>query len=384
MHYATMGADTWTLSTECPFPRSPTNTWHGQSSDAIQDAHLVTPALNIPPGCVLSFWHTYKFESTFDGGVIEISLDGGITWTDLGEHIISQNGYNAVISTDYMSPIAGRTAWSGGTLGPMVEVRVDLSPFAGLLRLVRFRLASDAGNYREGWFIDDLKVEYGEHCLSGNGRLAWDADGYSCQSEARLTLSDLDLAGAGVWTVSVFSTTEPSGEEIQMTETDDLGVFAAAVPLVGSSTPTEQDGLIQVSDFDTLTAFYLDARSLDGTANVPRTATASLDCTPPTISDLSSYAVDESAVQISWKTDEPATSIVHYGLTEEAFDLQRVSPYLRSNHSILISGLTECTDLYFRVASSDSVGNTTVDDNAGANYSISTWEKANVFEDMLV
>lgn len=382
-HYAATGADTWTVTTECPFPKSASNTWHGQSTDAVQDAFLITPALTLLEGSVLSFWHTYKFESTFDGAVIEISLDGGANWIDLGEYIMTPNGYNSNISEDYLSPIAGRTAWSGGTIGPMVEVRVNLSSFVGPLRLIRFRLASDSGNYREGWFIDDIRVEYGANCLSGDGWLVWDAEGYPCQAEAVLTLSDLDLAGMGTWTVNVSSSSEPSGETISLTETTDLGVFQGMVPLSGSGTPIQEDGVIHVADRDVLAALYLDELSLDGTANVPRTATASLDCSPPTISNLSAYAVDESVVQISWTTDELASSAVRYGSAPELLNFEVVSPYFKTSHTVRLTGLSECATVYYSVASSDAVGNTTEDDNAGHLYLIATWGKGTVFEDTL-
>ena len=33
----------------------------------------------------LSFWHRYATEASWDGGVVEISTDEGLTWLDLGD-----------------------------------------------------------------------------------------------------------------------------------------------------------------------------------------------------------------------------------------------------------------------------------------------------------
>ena len=105
----------------------------------------------------LSFYHTYELENTYDGAVIEISTDGGSTFTDLGSHI-TQGGYNGTISTSYQSPIAGRNAWTGGSLGTMSQVVVDLSSYVGHTVIIRFRMACDSSVNKTGWYVDDVVV----------------------------------------------------------------------------------------------------------------------------------------------------------------------------------------------------------------------------------
>ena len=72
----------------------------------------------------VSFRNFYNTESTFDGGVLEVSspnINAGaftdVTAAAVGGSFVT-GGYNATISTAFMSPIAGRMAWSGnsGTL----------------------------------------------------------------------------------------------------------------------------------------------------------------------------------------------------------------------------------------------------------------------------
>jgi len=154
-HYAAQGVDDWALSTA--YYRSPTHAYFSSDTTTIKDACLLTRAFVVPAGAQLSFWHTYQLESGGDGAVIEISTNGGTTFVDLGSRILS-GGYTGVIATGWGSPISGRPAWTGGTLGAMQQVVVDLSPYAGQTVILRFRLACDDGVGGAGWYIDDVRV----------------------------------------------------------------------------------------------------------------------------------------------------------------------------------------------------------------------------------
>ena len=107
----------------------------------------------------LKFWHWYASESGFDGCVLEISTNGGTTWTDIGAANITQNGYNSTISTAFGNPIGGRQAWSGNS-GAFVESKVNLTPYANQpdTRL-RWRLGSDNSVSATGWNVDDITAQ---------------------------------------------------------------------------------------------------------------------------------------------------------------------------------------------------------------------------------
>ena len=89
--------------------------------------HQEFSAGNIPAGFVLSFFQRYDTENTFDGHVLEYSLDGGTTWTDIlaaqgtvpaNLNRFLLNGYNSTISVNFGSPIGGRRAWSASGAAP--------------------------------------------------------------------------------------------------------------------------------------------------------------------------------------------------------------------------------------------------------------------------
>jgi RHS repeat-associated protein len=152
---AAQGTDDWGLSTD--YSHSPTHAAFCSEPETVKDDYALTRSILVPTGGQLSFWHTYQLEAGYDGAVIEISTDGGATFTDLESHIAT-GGYTGQIATDWGSPIAGRSAWTGGSLGPMSEVVVDLSSYAGQSVILRFRLATDTGTGGGGWYIDDVLV----------------------------------------------------------------------------------------------------------------------------------------------------------------------------------------------------------------------------------
>ena len=94
----------------------------------------------------------------FDGGVLEISTDGGNTFQDIldaGGTFLT-GGYNRTISPDRGSPLAGRQAWSGNSNGFITTVvDVDAKSIGFVLR---WRMASDDSGPSEGWRVDTVNI----------------------------------------------------------------------------------------------------------------------------------------------------------------------------------------------------------------------------------
>ena len=154
-HSALIGDDEWEISTDVAY--SPTHAWHVPNANAISDTSLwnTAPVL-VAPDSTLSFWHQYKTEYDYDGGVIEVSTDGGASWADLGAYITA-NGYTGSLSTAYENPLGGRMAWTGN-LVTWTEVTVDLSSFAGQSVNIRWRLGCDSSLGADGWYIDNVRI----------------------------------------------------------------------------------------------------------------------------------------------------------------------------------------------------------------------------------
>ena len=113
----------------------------------------------------LTFRHNFNLEASptdpnvgFDGGVLELSTDGGNTFQDIlaaGGSFI-RGGYNRTIATDRGSPIAGRQAWSGNS-GGFITTIVNLPAIQTVGRL-RWRMASDTSGSGQGWRVDTVTM----------------------------------------------------------------------------------------------------------------------------------------------------------------------------------------------------------------------------------
>ena len=126
-----------------------------------KDDRLVAPPVDVTSVGIVSFWHRYGTEDGFDGGVLEVSRDGGTTWTDVvaAGGVFLKGGYNGSISSTDGSAIAGRKAWTGGNAtGAMTEVVVDVGALAGQGVQFRWRFASDGLVPGVGWWIDDVAL----------------------------------------------------------------------------------------------------------------------------------------------------------------------------------------------------------------------------------
>jgi hypothetical protein len=133
----------------------------------VSDKRLDSLAFPIPTATSVqvTFRQNFNLEASdvdpnlgFDGGVLEISTDGGNTFQDIlaARGSFVTGGYNRTISTDRGSPIAGRQAWSGSSEGFITTV-VNL-PIIFTGERLRWRMASDNSGSGEGWRIDTLNV----------------------------------------------------------------------------------------------------------------------------------------------------------------------------------------------------------------------------------
>jgi hypothetical protein len=84
------------------------------------------------------------------------------------------------------------------------------------------------------------------------------------------------------------------------------------------------------------------------------------DTTAPVISAVAASALTASGATVTWTTNEPATSLVEYGLTTSYGASSALNSTRVTAHSRTLSGLSAATLYHYRVISTDAAGNTAV------------------------
>ena len=163
-HAARTGSVDWAWSTQAA--QSPTHSWFADQVGSTGDQVLVSPPFVPHAGTSLTFWHTYEFESCFDGGTLEMSLDGGSSWTVLPDTAFTAGGFTENLYNT-TNPISGLRGWCRGTLGALTEVRADLSAWSGLPMKLRWHAGEDHTVAYTGWLVDSVMItnaDTGGHC----------------------------------------------------------------------------------------------------------------------------------------------------------------------------------------------------------------------------
>lgn len=133
-----------------------------------------SPDIVIPAGAdslFLRFDHYVNTEATADGGQLEVSTDGGTTWTLVAQEDYLFNFPNSTLlgPADLSNnPDGGEYAWNGSDINapsgaPIANwgtTVVNLAAYAapGDTVNLRFKFAQEGCNGRDGWYVDDIRV----------------------------------------------------------------------------------------------------------------------------------------------------------------------------------------------------------------------------------
>jgi hypothetical protein len=214
---------------------------------------------------------------------------------------------------------------------------------------------------------------------SSQGLASLDRAKYACSATATLRVVDCDLntsdSVVDTVTVSIASTSEPGGESVLLTETDPASAaFLGTISLATTNAP----GVLWIAPGDTVTMTYNDADNGNGQPAVV-TATATVDCTPPVISNVLVNPLNPRDATINFNTDEPTQVVLRYGRSCGNLDQGKTVNVFRTSHSVQLTGLQDNTTYYFAIDAVDEAGNSTTDDNSGNCFYFTTPEIPDYF-----
>jgi len=143
-------------------PHSGENMWWSEN-DQSWAKNSITRDVDVPEGDDVRFWmwNNYVIELDWDFGVVEVSTDGGATWSQ--PVVYDEAGNEVTTPDDYADP--------NGNLGTFEKERgltgtsdgwrhdyIDLTSYAGTTVQVRLEYETDAAFLERGWFADDFSV----------------------------------------------------------------------------------------------------------------------------------------------------------------------------------------------------------------------------------
>lgn len=157
------GALPWVTSTTTP-SSAPNSAFVAGASDATE-SHLYSPLIDLAGATdiTLTFGNYFDLEesafASFDGGVLEVSIDGGAIWVDIVTVAqFTSGGYTDTISNVTGNSLGNRQAWSGDSGGYITTTVEFPDSLEGEMLQLRWRLGTDLSVSSDGWRIDDVVV----------------------------------------------------------------------------------------------------------------------------------------------------------------------------------------------------------------------------------
>ena len=195
-------------------------------------------------------------------------------------------------------------------------------------------------------------------------------DQYNNKASFSSTGPDVEISAPGVNILSTYPGGYATGSGTSMATPHVAGV-AALVFASGVETASEVRTRLQTTA-DDLGDTGRDNWYGYGLVDAEEAAEVSIpDTTNPVISGVELSEITLSSATITWTTDELSDSLVNYGLTTELGTVTSETSKVTS-HSVTLTGLISDTTYYFEVQSTDSSGNTAIDNIGGSYYSVTT------------
>jgi hypothetical protein len=156
--------DLWTITSSPTTPRwEATTTSYHSAPNSYTDSRIgnyvnnatvtmtLTNSINLSQynNPKLVFWTKYDIESNWDYGQVEISTNNGSTWIPL--------------QGNYTQPGTGSFQPNGqpvydGVQSSWVYEEISLSAYTASQVKLRFKLRTDGGVVRDGWYVDDIGI----------------------------------------------------------------------------------------------------------------------------------------------------------------------------------------------------------------------------------
>ena len=304
---------------------------------------------------LMSFDHYFSFETgseptSWDGGVIEIRVDGG-TWTDVvtagGSFTV---GYNGTISQTN-SALGGRAGFVGESSGTLVTTAESLSFAEGLLNgktvQFRFRIGSDDAISGLGWKIDNISFTNITNTTPFSSVVAYSS---VCVNRSPFVLDVTGPASALETTPVILTATgfDHDADVLSYTWTQTAGSSALNV----SSTSAElmfDAPAVTTDEIYTFSVIAADGNSSSQAKEISVNITAMANAAPILVSDQSVTVRENETITLSVSGSDPEDDSLTYQWTMDGTVLSVTG----ASHQFTGPSVSQDTNVIFSITATD-------------------------------
>ncbi|HOP06438.1 MAG TPA: M14 family zinc carboxypeptidase [candidate division Zixibacteria bacterium] len=193
------------------------SSFYSQSGNSLSQTLDMTQDITVETGDQLTFWAFYDIETDWDYAYVEVSVDGGSSFTPIP----------GSITTTYDPYGNNRGNGITGQSGSWVEATFDLAAYVGQSIRVRFSYYTDGYVANEGFYIDDIYPVkmFGTQTLLASGYVDTSYTfGNHAVGEFYYKVRAVDAEGqAGSFSIAAMTTVWPTGYSCVDTDNDGYG-----------------------------------------------------------------------------------------------------------------------------------------------------------------
>ncbi|MBN2287411.1 MAG: immune inhibitor A [Tissierellales bacterium] len=160
------------LCVENPIPvdSEPDLVFWGNQGNGIDNEIIFSADLSSVTAASINFDTYLDIEELWDAGFVQVSTDGGYTWTSLeNEYTVDNTEFPLnTQAPEIFENLPGLTGYSGDWM----NMSFDLTPWAGQEIFISFRYMTDMAYNDSGWFVDNIaipEIDYMNDCSSLEG-----------------------------------------------------------------------------------------------------------------------------------------------------------------------------------------------------------------------
>ncbi len=281
----------------------------------------------------LRFWTQWATEPSWDFATVELTTNNGASWTTLRTKL-SHSG-----SGRTASQTAGTWGYESYTPGlTWVEQDVDLSAYIGSQIKIRFRVAADGAEQRDGMYVDDIRL------------LAWKTNIDTVPAGIPVLLLPAD-GTTGVAAHTTFLWQHSTGATSYRLQVAYDSLFALLY--FDDSTLVDTSALVGPLPYETKMFWHVRGQNNAGASSFTPTWSFTTNIAPPSSPVLAYPANFETLIPVTvllqWNSSPDAVTYLLQLSTDSLFATYLVNDSTLTDSVYSMVGLENYTEYYWRV-----------------------------------